>query len=475
MPALKATPESASVRTSPRYDATVGLGGGWPRRAIAACATVAIAASARAGVLEERRKTTPAQLAVAAQRYVLPNGLVVVLAPDPSASGVAVWMTFRAGAQRQPLGKGGLAHLAEHVLASGPTPDTDYAGMHEARRARHFNAATGLETMDFEAVVPAEELPFALWAMADRLGTLAARVDEQELERNRRVVVQERALRDVDAPYGLVDEQLFRRLYAAPHPLSGGVIGAPEELARLTAADVRRFVGEYLVPANGVLVLAGRLDPAVAREQIASTVGRLPAGRRAPRALHPPPPLDYVDAKEEPHGRKPRVTLAWRLPPGGRDDAEALRLGAQLFTFFVDGAFGMELSAGFHEYEGEGLFEVELTVPYDEPMEVVHRDADGFLRMLTHKEMPLDFLVAAHLALDRFELFELASLEGRARALTRLELRLDSRVDLATFLGSHWEIDGPVVRDTARRLLKGPKLVLHARPKRPKKARKERE
>jgi predicted Zn-dependent peptidase len=442
---------------------------------VAACALAALAAGARAGVLEQRRKTTPAQLAVPAQRSVLANGLVVILAPDPAASGVAVWMTFRAGAQRQPPGKSGLAHLAEHLLASGPTPDTDYAGMHELRRARHFNASTGLDAMDFEAVVPAEELPFALWAMADRLGTLAPRIDAKEVERNRRVVVQERAIRDVDAPYGLVGEQLFQRLYLAPHPLHGGVIGTPEELASVTADDVRRFVSEYVVPANGVLVIVGRFDPAVARDLVASTVGRLPGGRRAPHAVLPPPAREYIDAREELHSRRPRVTLAWRLPPGGREDAAALRLGAQLFTFLVDGAFGMELGAGFEEYDGEGLFEVELTLPYDEPMEVVHRDAEGFLRMLTHKEMPFDFLVGAHLALDRFALAELSTLEGRARELTRLELRIDSSTDLASYLAWHWDLESNAVRDTARRLLREPNLVLHARPKRPKKARAERE
>ena len=442
---------------------------------LAAVALAAAAPGARADVLEQRRKTTPAQLAVAATRTVLGNGLVVILAPDPAASGVAVWMTFRAGALRQPPGKSGLAHLVEHVLATGPTPDTDYAGMHELRRARHFNAQTGLDTMDFEAVVPAEELPFALWAMADRLGTLAARVDAREVERNRRVVVQERAIRDVDAPYGLVDEQLFRRLYAAPHPLHGGVIGSPEELASVTADDVRRFVSEYVVPANGVLVVAGRFDPAVAQGLVASTVGRLPAGRRAPHAALPPPAREYIDAREEPLARRPRVTLAWRLPPGGREDDAALRLGAQLFTFLVDGAFGMELGAGFEEYDGEGLFEVQLTIPYDEPMEVVHRDAQGFLRMLTHREMPLDFLFAAHLALDRFALAELSTLEGRARALTRRELRIESSTDLASYLAWHWQLEASAVRDTARRLLREPNLVLHARPKRPKRARAERE
>jgi predicted Zn-dependent peptidase len=454
----------------------VRLGGTQLSRWIVAAVLVVAAARAQAGLLQQARKTTPAQLAVGVQRYVLENGLVVVLAPDPGTSSVAVWTTFRAGAIREPAGKTGIAHLVEHLLASGPTPETDYAGILEARRARHFNAHTGFDVLAFETVVPAEELPVALWVAADRLGTLALRVDAREIERNRRVVEQERALRTLDRPYGLADEQLFRRLYAAPHPLHGAVIGVPEELATVGVEDVRRFVDAYLVPANGVLVVSGRFDLDTARELIAGTLGRLPGGRRAPDPKVPPPPAAYVDVREEPHAREPRVTLAWRIPGAGREDTEALRLGAQLLTFFTDGAWGMRLGAALAQYEGEALFSVELTVPYDEPMEYVHRDADGFLRMLTHKEMPLEFLIAANLALDRFALFELETLEGRARALSALELRHGATFDLSSYLGWHWAMEGDVVRDTARRhLTKGPKLVLHARPKRPKKARAERE
>lgn len=446
-----------------------------PSRALAVAALAALAGDARAGLLAEARKTTPAQLALDVQRYTLENGLVVVLAPDPVPSSVAVWLTFRAGALREPAGKSGLAHLVEHLLFTGSKPETDYAGMLEARRARHLNAHTGFDALSFETVLPAEELPAALWVAADRLATLLPQIDAREVERSRRVVEQERALRSVDAPYGLVDEQLFRRLYAAPHPLRGGVIGVPEELAKVEVEDVRRFVSELLVPSNAVLVVAGRFDPAVARELVAGSLGRLPPGRRPGPAKLPPPPAAYVDAKEEPHARHPRVTLAWRVPGAGRGDAAALRLGALFLTFLTDGAWGMRIGADVSEYEGEALFAMELTIPYDEPMDVVHRDADGFLRMLTHRELPLDFLIAANLQLDRLALFQLDDLGARAAVLSDLELRMGASTDTAGHLGWHWEVEGDVMRDTARRHLKGPKLVLHARPTRPKKARVERE
>jgi hypothetical protein len=182
-----------------------------------------------------------------------------------------------------------------------------------------------------------------------------------------------------------------------------------------------------------------------------------------------------VDAKDEPLSRRPRVTLAWRLPDISHEDAVALQVGAQLLTFMTDGAWGMELEADVAEYEREALFGMTLTVPYDEPMRVVDDDARGFLRMLTHRELPLDFMITANLQLDRAALFSLDTLAGRASALTRLELVAGAARSVAEHLGFHWQLDGSVLRDTARTHLKDPNLVLHARPTRPKPARRERE
>src|SRR5690349_19522466 len=137
----------------------------------------------------EGRKTTDKDFAVRLQRFELPNGLVVLLAPDPGSTSVLVWTTFRAGTLYEPRGRSGMAHLVEHLLATGPTPQTDYATLLESRRARNFNASTGAELMSFQAVVPAEELPVALWVAADRMGTLPSRLDDALVERHRQGVI----------------------------------------------------------------------------------------------------------------------------------------------------------------------------------------------------------------------------------------------------------------------------------------------
>lgn len=445
-------------------------------RLLAAALALSASPAARAGTFDEGgRKTTRQELSVEVERLELQNGLVVLLAPDPAVASVAVWMSFGAGAIHEPPGRSGLAHLAEHLMFSGPTPETDYQALLEGRRARHLNASTGYDAMIFQVVLPAEELPAALWVMADRLGTLPGLVDDAQVERHRRVVLEERAIRAVDEPYGLVGEQLLRRLYAAPHPLHAGVIGAPAQLAAVTGGEVRAFVAERLVPANAVLAVVGRFDPAEARRLVEDGLGRLPGGRRSRPPPLPPPSEEYVDQRAEPLSREPRVTMAWRFPGMPHADAVALELGGQLLTLLTDGAWGMRVSAGLHEYVGETTFRMDLTVPYDEPMAALHRDADGFLRMLTVREMPVEHLLTANLLLDRRALFDLDTLEGRAGALVHFERFGGARLTVGDHLSWHWKLDRMVVRDAARVHLRQPKVVMHARPTRPKPARLERE
>ncbi|HET9551468.1 MAG TPA: pitrilysin family protein [Anaeromyxobacteraceae bacterium] len=447
----------------------------------AAAAALALAAAAHPGLAGagpgqfDERKTTPAQLDLAVERTTLPNGLTLVLAPDARGTSVAVWTSFRAGAVFEPPGRAGLAHLAEHVFASGPTPETDYATLLETRRARHFNASTGHDVMTFEAVVPAEELAAALWVAADRLGTLPALVDAPLVARHRRVVEQERAVRVMDAPYGQVQEQLAARLFAAPHPLHAGVVGSLAELAAITPEDVRAFAATYLVPSNAVVVVAGRFDPAEARRLVEEGLGRLPAGRRVPAPRLPSPDGGYVDRRAEPFAREPRVTLAWRFPDLSHDDGLALQMGARLLSFMTDGAFGMRVAAGLEEYGGESIFRLDVTVPYDESMLSMENDAEALLRFLTHREMPVELIRAAHLSLDRSALLALDDVAGRAELLTHLEHLPPPRLPVARHLGWHWQLDRLALRDVARIHLRQPKVVMHARPVRPKAARAERE
>ena len=418
----------------------------------------------------EGRKTTARDLSLDVIRYELPNGMVVLLAPDKTGSSVLVTTSFRAGTLYEPGGTSGMAHLVEHIMATGPTPDTDYAALLERRRSRFFNAFTDFETMEFQAMVPAEELPAALWVSADRLGAIPPLVTDAVVERNRKIVLQERAIRDVDAPYGIPREKLFSKLFAAPHPLHGSVIGNVDELKAVKGDDVRRFASTLLVPANGILTIVGRFEVDQARRLIDETLGRLPPGRRAETPRFPPLQQGLVDTAEEIVSRDPAVVLAWRFPLP-HDEAVTLALGAQLFSFMTDGAWGMRLGADLLENESESTFMLHLIVPYDEPVSAMQSDAEGFVRFLTRTVMPLELYLAANVQLDRIALFDLDTSFGRASRMVRLERFSKMKVSVAEDASRHWNIDPGAVRDLSRGILDAPKVILHARPTRPRPAR----
>lgn len=417
----------------------------------------------------ETRQSSPKDLALDVERAVLPNGLVVLLDPDPSASSVLVDMAFFAGAIYEPPGKSGLAHLVEHVLATGPTADTDYHRMLQARGARYFNAFTSTKMMVFRAVVPPRELPFALWMHADRVGALPGLLTQDYFERERRVVGEERIERFLDVPYGSVELAIQAQVYPAPHPLRQHAIGVPEELESATLADAQAFIEKAINASNGILVLSGRFDPAVAKNLIESTVARLPKRERIaepelPRFRSQP----VVMSLKEELSRRPRVSLIWKLDSVTQDLAYTLSFGGELLSNYLDGAFGTQVDAVFFEQNGEGFFRLDVTLPHEKPEESAEKEAEVFLRYLTAIDMPRDVYQLTRLARDRATLFMLDSLEGRSELITDLEARF-GRVRTAEYYARHWSIARHDVQHTAWKTLIGkvPRMVIHARPTQP--------
>ena len=279
------------------------------------------------------RKISSRDLSLEVERYVLPNGLTVILSPDATAASAAVNMTFNAGTLYEPPARAGMAHLVEHVMLRGRTPDTDYVAMLEAAGLVFLNAFTSYDFMSFELEVTPEAVPLALWVNTDRMATLPSKLTPEDLPRHQRVVDVERVQLHVDVPYGAVDMAVARKLFPAPHPLRGSVIGRRREFMQTTLPEVIRFAKRYLVPANGLLTIAGRFDVAQTKAEIARTLGRLPSGRRAflPRTTRIYGKANTYRMKER-RSRQPRVSILWRLEGLGPRDRDALQLGGFLLS-----------------------------------------------------------------------------------------------------------------------------------------------
>lgn len=421
------------------------------------------------------RRTTAAQLTVPLERLVLSNGLVVLMAPVADARSVVVLQAFRAGGAFEPPGRSGLAHLVEHVVYRGPTADTDYEALLRGRGAMELGATTSRHAMTFVAAVPPAELPLAVWVAADRLGHLPGLLGQVDLELHKKVVLAERALRVVDREFGLVDEVLERQLYADAHPLHRGLVGTRETLGPVTVDDVRRFVGELLVPANGVLVVAGRFERAQLEPLLTAYLAGLPAGTRAPDPSLPRRREAAALEARERLSRQPRVTFAWQLTGQRPEALETLAQGALLLTLSTDGAFGTRVRAAVDRYASEAMFRMDVVLPYQKPRDAALGEAEAFLRYLTLIDMDLDLMDATNLYQDREALSALDGVGSRARLLAQLELAGYDVTRLGSALERHWRIDRPSIQETARQLLKQGRVVVYAQPERPRQPRLERE
>ncbi|GMU58973.1 MAG: hypothetical protein AMXMBFR34_07360 [Myxococcaceae bacterium] len=414
------------------------------------------------------RRSTSRDLALEYERYVVPNGLVVLLSPDPSVNQVVVDLGFAAGALYEPQQRNGLAHLTEHALSSGDTPDTDYRALLESRGALDFNGLTTPDWLSWRLVVPPEELPLALWVNADRLGTLPGLLTPEVLARHRRIVQQERLLRLEDVAYGRSEQVLMARLFPRTHPLHQGVLGTPTSLESSSVEDVRAFAARYLVPANGVLTITGNFDPKVAREWIDKTLGRLPPGQPADAPAATPALSSGLKVKIDEHvSRRPRVTMAWPLEAAIDEYTESLALGAILLSIYSAGLIGMSVDAELLEFRDSAIFVLNVTMPYAVDMEEAGANAEVIFRFLVAAPMPVDLVVATQHAIDRDLMMALSSPPRRAGLLNRLERFPPRAMPGVPPTERHWKLTAEAIQRRAAIALKGARLTVQARPIRP--------
>jgi predicted Zn-dependent peptidase len=213
------------------------------------------------------------------EQLTLPNGLRVMLAPDRSASSVAVHVRYDTGAASERAGEAGYTRLLEALLGEGSVHVDDFA----ARVDAVGGWATTTTTSDSLAMtdqVPAHALDLVLWLEAERMAGLADGIDEAGLAHARELVAAEYRAAFVEDPYALVPREVQRALWR------GGPAGyAQPVLADVKAVDVaaiRRFARERLLPNRATVVITGGFEMPYARARVEHYFGWIPPRETTP-------------------------------------------------------------------------------------------------------------------------------------------------------------------------------------------------
>jgi predicted Zn-dependent peptidase len=189
-------------------------------------------------------------------RFILNNGLRVLVHEDHSTPMAVVNIMYDVGAKDEDPAQTGFAHLFEHLMFGGSINIPDYDEPLQ-RAGGENNAYTTNDLTNYYCQLPAQNIETAFWLESDRMLSLA--FGEKSLEVQRKVVCEEFKEHYINKPYGDAWHKM-RELAYQVHPYRWMTIG--KELKHVEDArieDVKHFFFKHYRPINAILVIAGNV------------------------------------------------------------------------------------------------------------------------------------------------------------------------------------------------------------------------
>jgi predicted Zn-dependent peptidase len=276
-------------------------------------------------------EASPAAVDIPYQEFTLANGLRVIVHEDHKAPIVAVNLWYHVGSKDEKPGRTGFAHLYEHLMfQASENHKGEYFEPFEQAGATDINGTTNSDRTNFFQNVPTTALDMALWMESDRMGHLLGGVDQAALDEQRGVVENEKRQGE-NQPFGHVDDVMHAAIYPAAHPYHHTTIGSKADLDAASLEDVKTWFRTWYGPNNTVLVLAGDIDLATAKEKVARYFGDIPASPTIPQ------PKPWIAERTQAtraslldHVAEPRIYRVWNVPGFGSEDADRLQLLTQV-------------------------------------------------------------------------------------------------------------------------------------------------
>lgn len=259
------------------------------------------------------------------EKFVLPNGLTLIVHEDHKAPIVAVNIWYHVGSKNERAGRTGFAHLFEHLMFGGSEHfHGRYIDAMERIGATDLNGTTNEDRTNYFESVPVSALDYTLWMESDRMGYMVNAIDQKTLDLQRGVVQNEKRQGE-NQPYNLPEELIQEDTYPQGHPYSWSVIGSMEDLNAASLEDVKTWFKTWYGPSNAVLVVAGDVDPKSVRQKVEKYFGEIPPG---PPVKHQRAWISKMTGTRRAvmPDRVPqaRVYKVWNIPEYGSEDGDYL-------------------------------------------------------------------------------------------------------------------------------------------------------
>ncbi len=423
-------------------------------------------------------ETASSAIDIPFSKFKLDNGLTVVVHTDRKAPIVAVNVWYHVGSKDERPGRTGFAHLFEHLMFNGSENYNDeYFGPFEKVGATDMNGTTWLDRTNYFQNVPTTALDMALWMESDRMGHLLGAITQAKLDEQRGVVQNEKRQGE-NQPYGKADEAIQKAVFPNGHPYSWETIGSMEDLNAAKLEDVHAWFKQYYGAANTVVVLAGDIDVATAKEKMQKYFGDIQSG----------PPLTRREAwiakrtentRDVMHDRvsQTRLYKTWNTPQLGSRDSDQLSLIAAILgggknsrlykTLVYDKQLATSVYANNQEFELASMWQIVADVKPGVDHAVVDRIIEDELNKLIASGPTADELARVKASVEAGFIRgveRIGGFGGKSDVLATWETYLGDAGAWKTQLENYRKADAKSLQATARNWLSSGVHTLEVHP-----------
>lgn len=382
----------------------------------------------KAKLVEKVTTNGAGKLVIPYSKYVLPNGLTLIIHEDHSDPVVYVDVTYHVGSAREQEGRSGFAHFFEHMMFQGSEHVADeqhFKLINEAGGT--LNGTTNTDRTNYFETLPSNYLELALWLESDRMGFLLDSVTQKKFEVQRATVKNERGQRYENAPYGLVWEKIGEAMYPQGHPYSWSTIGYVEDLDRVGVNDLKNFFLRWYGPNNATLTIAGDVNVAATIALVEKYFGSIPRGPEVKSMNKMPSSLDRDRCiSYEDNIRFPQLSFAWPGVNAMHEDEAAL----DALTSILSGGKSSVLYKTFIESgvaQTANMFNVSMELS-GQIMTMIRvypghslREADSLYKVamsdFEKKGVSNDDLTRFYMSIETFMVDDLTSVQGKGSSL----------------------------------------------------------
>lgn len=397
------------------------------------------------------------------ERYVLANGLTLLVHEDHSAPVVTVQTWFRVGSRHEKPGKTGLAHLFEHLMFN-ETKSLRAGAFDEKLEAvgAESNAATWVDWTYYYQSVPKENLKLVLKLESERMQNLVLR--EPQVASELEVVSNERRYRVDDDVDGAASELLYKTAFPT-NAYGWPTIGWMEDIKGFTPADCEAFYRTYYAPNNALLVVCGDVKKGAVLKAIEQFYGAIPSSHIPAEDVTPEPPQSAERFAEI---AKPttnaKLYLGYRGPAFGDMDHAALSVLNEVL-------FGSRSSRGYQRlvaekelvtevrgwvstFHYEGLYDISASCRHGVSLQTVLTELEALLTDAKTSLASEEELSAAKARLELGLLQSMETIAGRAEQIGFYDIMLGDPAGAFRRLEHYQRVSLSDLRMVARKFLR---------------------